>query len=87
MTKTNLPYSLFPLFPGSAHPGTPCCPICGEEAETFYIDRWGMTVGCSSCISAKHRKNPAPASACREPQARRNKQKGGGRKDEEGFSL
>lgn len=26
------------------------CPICGEEAETFYVDRGGDVVGCEYCI-------------------------------------
>ena len=29
---------------------TPHCPQCGAEAETFYRDWTGETLGCSECL-------------------------------------
>lgn len=29
---------------------TPICPVCGEECETIFKDRYGQIVGCSECI-------------------------------------
>lgn len=26
------------------------CPICGEETESVYKDRWGRIVGCPGCV-------------------------------------
>ncbi len=31
----------------------PCCPICGRECETAYIDRWGEPAGCELCLDAR----------------------------------
>lgn len=28
----------------------PVCPVCGREADTFYKDKYGDTVGCDGCI-------------------------------------
>lgn len=28
----------------------PVCPICGEEGETFYYDKYGEPAGCDLCI-------------------------------------
>lgn len=28
----------------------PVCPVCGEEAETLYRNRFGEIVGCDECI-------------------------------------
>ena len=28
----------------------PICPICGEECDTAYYDRYGEAVGCECCI-------------------------------------
>lgn len=30
------------------------CPVCGEEAEWFYIDDWGSVVGCDKCIHERY---------------------------------
>lgn len=30
----------------------PLCPICGQDAETFYFDRDGDCVGCCDCLRA-----------------------------------
>lgn len=88
MINIDLPYSLFPPLPEQTVSRAPHCPICGEEAETFYIDRWGMTVGCGFCISAK-RKKPSPSAAPDKasPESRRRSAKGGGHRDETGLFL
>lgn len=26
------------------------CPMCGEETESVYKDRWGRIVGCPGCV-------------------------------------
>ena len=31
----------------------PECPICGEECETFYMDRRENIVGCEHCITTE----------------------------------
>ena len=31
----------------------PCCPLCGEECETIFFDRFGDLVGCDNCITTK----------------------------------
>ncbi len=28
----------------------PICPICGGEADDFYIGRFGEILGCSECV-------------------------------------
>ena len=28
----------------------PVCPVCGEECETIYKDRYGEIVGCDCCV-------------------------------------
>lgn len=30
------------------------CPVCGEEAEWFYIDDWGSVVGCDKCLHERY---------------------------------
>ena len=30
-----------------------CCPVCGAECETVYIDEDDQVVGCDCCIRAK----------------------------------
>lgn len=32
---------------------TPICPVCGEECDTLYIDRFGEYIGCNVCIEEK----------------------------------
>lgn len=27
------------------------CPICGEAADTFYVDGLGRIVGCDMCLT------------------------------------
>ena len=48
-TIKTYPLSFFPDAAPAADAG-PHCPICGEAADTLYIDRWGMTVGCGACV-------------------------------------
>lgn len=79
MYHTNIPAFFLPSYPSGADDG-PHCPICGEQAETLYIDRWGMTVGCGACVSAKHPRTPAafppPENAHASKAARPVKRKG-----------
>lgn len=28
----------------------PCCPVCGEEADSYYKDKWGNIVGCPEYV-------------------------------------
>lgn len=28
----------------------PRCPVCGEEADSYYKDKWGNVVGCPECV-------------------------------------
>lgn len=28
----------------------PHCPVCGEEVDSFYKDKWGNIVGCPECV-------------------------------------
>lgn len=28
----------------------PHCPVCGEETDSFYKDKWGNIVGCPECV-------------------------------------
>ena len=30
----------------------PVCPVCGEEAETLYVDIDGDVLGCDCCLKA-----------------------------------
>ena len=32
-------------------PLLPRCPVCGEETDTFYKDKYGAVVGCDNCVS------------------------------------
>lgn len=34
-------------------PAAPAAPICGEECETIYKDRYGAYVGCDVCMETK----------------------------------
>ena len=31
----------------------PICPICGEECEQIFTDRFGRHVGCDACIRSR----------------------------------
>lgn len=37
-------------YPDSKGAIWPHCPVCGEECETLYKDRFGAIVGCDVCI-------------------------------------
>lgn len=80
MYHKNLPAFLFPDAAPAADAG-PHCPICGEAADTLYIDRWGMTVGCGACVFIRHPRTPAafppPDSTPAARAARPVKRKGG----------
>ena len=28
----------------------PSCPVCGEECETYYFDKYGDIIGCDQCV-------------------------------------
>lgn len=40
-------------YPDGDEPTFPLCPVCGEEAEDVYIDKYHEIVGCDSCVT-KH---------------------------------
>jgi hypothetical protein len=29
----------------------PCCPVCGQECDTFFKDRFGDIFGCDECVT------------------------------------
>ena len=31
----------------------PHCPVCGEECDTLYIDRYGEVFGCEECVETR----------------------------------
>lgn len=37
----------------SGEPAYPICPICGEECETMYKNRYGAYIGCDVCVETK----------------------------------
>ena len=41
-------------YPDGKEPHYPRCPICGEECETIYKDRYGAYVGCDVCMETKN---------------------------------
>ena len=40
-------------YPDGKEPPQPHCPVCGEECETIYLDRYGAYVGCDVCVETK----------------------------------
>jgi hypothetical protein len=32
----------------------PVCPVCGEECETYYVDKFGDIFGCENCVTIKY---------------------------------
>ena len=47
-------------YPGGKDPVYPRCPVCGEECETIYKDRFGRCVGCDVCMETKDAWDYAP---------------------------
>ena len=39
-------------YPGKV-PEIPVCPVCGDEAETFYMNEDKQIVGCDNCIEKR----------------------------------
>lgn len=39
-------------YPDGREPEEICCPVCGEECETLYINL-GTVVGCDQCITVR----------------------------------
>ena len=37
-------------YPDGKEPPAPRCPVCGEEADTFFRDREHAIVGCDNCL-------------------------------------
>ena len=40
-------------YPDGKEPPRPHCPVCGEECETIYRDRYGADVGGDVCVETK----------------------------------
>lgn len=40
-------------YPDGKEPTYPRCPICGEDCETMYKDRYGAYIGCDVCVETK----------------------------------
>lgn len=38
-------------YPDGKEPEYPICPVCGEECEIIYRDKYLDAVGCDECIS------------------------------------
>lgn len=34
-------------------PPFPRCPVCGDETDTLYKDKYGDIVGCDNCVTTK----------------------------------
>lgn len=32
----------------------PRCPVCGEETEIIFIDKYGDVVGCEECVTTRN---------------------------------
>ena len=39
-------------YPDPPNYEVPHCPVCGQECETLYRDRYGEVIGCNDCIDA-----------------------------------
>ena len=37
-------------YPDGKEPEYPCCPVCGEQCETFFKDERGYIFGCENCV-------------------------------------
>lgn len=37
-------------YPDGREPTVPRCPVCGDEADTFYLDQYGEIVSCNHCV-------------------------------------
>lgn len=35
------------------NPKYPHCPVCGDECEEIYFDRYGAICGCDECIKSR----------------------------------
>lgn len=40
-------------YPDGKEPPCPICPVCGEECETIYKDRYGAIAGCDVCVETR----------------------------------
>jgi hypothetical protein len=40
-------------YPDGQEPSYPICPICHEEADTFYVDPDEQIIGCDNCIKTR----------------------------------
>lgn len=40
-------------YPDGKEPSYPTCPICHEEADTFYVDQDEQIIGCDNCIKIR----------------------------------
>lgn len=39
-------------YPDAPNYEVPHCPVCGQECETLYRNRYGEIIGCDDCIDA-----------------------------------
>lgn len=39
---------------GTRNADTMVCPVCGEECETYYVDKFGDIFGCENCVTIKY---------------------------------
>lgn len=39
-----------PRCPNAVPQPIPSCPVCGAEAEEFYVDKQGRVAGCDRCL-------------------------------------
>ena len=40
-------------YPDGKEPEEIRCPVCGEDAEHFYVTKTGTVVGCECCLISK----------------------------------
>lgn len=40
-------------YPDGKEPDYPICPVCFEECEDIYMDKYGDVFGCDRCVRCK----------------------------------
>ena len=43
--------------PDGREPKSPRCPACGEECDTFYLNRFGNVFACENCVQIEDAEN------------------------------
>ena len=40
-------------WPDGKEPDYPICPVCYEECQDVYVDKYGDVFGCDQCVTVK----------------------------------